>query len=89
MAVTYTEGRIKMTADNDASASDHYLVKSITWTGAANGNALVVQDQDGFDLWVAAAETGALEMSKTFDPPQQVKQVVAETLGGGTLYIYI
>lgn len=89
MAITYAEGRIKITVNGDDTESDHYLIKSITWTGATNGNALVLQDQDGFDIWVAKAETTHLEMEKSFIPPLPVQQIQTSTLDGGTVYIYI
>jgi len=89
MAVTYAQGRVKMTADNDASASDRYLIKSITWTGAANTDTLVLQDQDDFDIWKATAETGHLEMEKVFTEPLPVQQIKAETLDGGEVIVYV
>jgi len=88
MAVTYAEGRIKMTADNDASTTDHFTIKGVNFI-AADGEGLVLQDQDDVDIIKMEAETGRLAQTVLFTTPIQVQQVKAETLDGGQVIIYI
>ena len=89
MAVTYAEGRIKMTADGDATEEGQFLIKGVNYLGA-NGEALVLQDQDDFDIIKMTAETGRLAQTENFDPPIPVKQINLETLAqGAQVIIYV
>ncbi len=87
MAVTYMEGRVKMTADNDASTEGFYVITGVNFT-AANGEGLVLQDQDDKDILTLEASTGDLSptVMGLHIPVQQIK---AETLDGGQVIIYI
>ena len=87
MAVTYQEGRIKMTAGNDASKADKYIIRGVNFI-AANGQGVILQDQNDKDIIRLEAETGNLSPTVTglHIPCTQVK---ASTLDGGQVIIYI
>ena len=85
MAVTYAEGRIKMTAQGDVSEEGHFLIKSITWANVADGQELLLNDQDVNNIWGAIAENKNNEMEKIFVPPLQVQKIELTILSIGTM----
>jgi len=89
MAVTYKEGRVLFTATgNTTTETGPFMVKGFNWSGAANTNTLVVDDEDDFELFNAVAETGALEVNYNLPKPLPATQIKV-TMGGGTLLVYI
>lgn len=88
MGVSYASGRVIMTADNDASAVERYNVKGVNFV-AANGQGLVLQDQDDKDIIRLEAETGNLAPTVIFPTAIPVTQLKAETLDGGQVIVYI
>ena len=91
MAVEELAGRITMTAAADTITNQNgYRVRAVQWTGAANGNTLLLDDQDNKDVAGCVAETGALEKYWYFgEQGIPVTTLTATTLGGGRLIIYI
>jgi len=88
MAVSYPEGRVIMTADDDATEGGRFLIKGVNFV-AANGEGLVLQDQDDVDIIRLEAETGRLSQTVMFAQPIPVTQIKAETLDGGQVIVYV
>ena len=89
MAVTHQDGRITMTAASDTYVSESFLVHGLCWYGGADGNTLVVLDQDNKAVFGKTADAGDLDAFVVFPNPLPVTEITAGTMGGGTLIVYV
>ena len=90
MAISYAEGRIFITADEDDSTHlGKTIIYGVAWSGAANTNALTLQDQDDKDIVRIVAETGNLEHYRCFPQGIPVTQIKTVDLTAGTVIVYI
>ena len=78
-----------MTAAADTFVDKVFLVSGLCWYGGADGNTLVVLDQDNVAIFGKTADAGDLDAFVTFPKPLPVTEVTAGTMGGGTLIVYV
>lgn len=89
MSITYAEGRVILTADEDDTGKGKYLIQGIQWSGATDGDSVELQDQDDTTIWKATADAGELNKSISFVNPIQVEQIKTAVLDSGDLIVYI
>lgn len=88
MAITYQTGWIKVTATGN-TALGKYRVTGLNWSGGANTNTLVVDDENDVEIFNFVANTGQLETGMVIFPrPIPVGQIKV-TMTAGTLLVYI
>jgi len=88
MAVQVLEGRITFAAAAE-TVDVKTRVRAVLWTGAANDDVLLLDDQNDNEIVGATAETGNLEMYWYLgEEGIPVTTLTVTTMGGGRLVVY-
>lgn len=87
MTVTALARSVHFDATGNSVEGD-YSVKMINWSGGANTNTCVINDQDDKLIWQGTANTGQLEFNVPI-PNYKCKIIKVATLGGGEVNVWI
>lgn len=90
MAAVLSPGRINFSTAADEFTEKKVRVIAVNWTGAADTNVLLLDDQDGNEIVGGKAETGRLERFWYFgDQGIPADQLILTTMTAGRLTVYI